>query len=365
MPASATSRFSRAKRNVGGRSGALLILCGAWIVLGPCAGSVLAGDDREARRAQIAGLQTAEQQELLRKQERFNALPAEEQDRLRALQAALDADQNAERLQKVLKRYHEWLKTLTPSQRAELADLPPQQRVEAIQRLQKQQQAARERMHRAELLSREDVREIVRWTESFVWARRDDLLASMSPEQRKKFEKMDESRQRRELLWGAYGRARREGGGGALASIDQADVDRLAAKLSDPAKQELAKAETPMAQRRVIRTWIGTAMRRVESWQAARKLSPLVGEELVQFLQNEVPPSQRDRLMKLPREEMLEELRDMYFERGRGDSFRGGLWLDGQPPDRPGGNFRGKSGRGPGPVPSRREPTDKASRDSD
>ena len=47
-------------------------------------------------------------------------------------------------------------------------------------------------MHRAELLSREDVREIVRWTEDFVWARREDLLANMSPEQRKRFEKMDD-----------------------------------------------------------------------------------------------------------------------------------------------------------------------------
>ena len=62
--------------------------------------------------------------------------------------------------------------------------------------------------------------------------------------------------------------------------------------------------------------------------------SPLVGEELVQFLQNEVPPPQRDRLLKLPREKMLEELRGMYFERGRGGSFRGEPWLDGPLPDR-------------------------------
>ena len=195
MPAkNAPWKIVRALPNPSQSSAALLVL--GWIcLLGPGTSLALAGNDREARRSQIASLQPAEQQELLRKQERFNALPVEEQDRLRSLQAALDADPNAERLHQVLIHFHEWLKTLTPSQRAELADLPPQQRVQAIQRLQKQQQMARDRTHRTELLSREDVRKIVRWAEAAAWTRREDLLAGLPPEQRKRFEKMDVSRQ--------------------------------------------------------------------------------------------------------------------------------------------------------------------------
>ena len=74
-------------------------------------------EELEARRAKIAAMDPAQQQDLLRKLERFEALPEAEQQRLRELQAAIDADPNAERLLIVLERYHEWLKTITNSQR--------------------------------------------------------------------------------------------------------------------------------------------------------------------------------------------------------------------------------------------------------
>jgi hypothetical protein len=281
-----------------------------------------ASDDLEARRAQIAHMPPAEQQELLRKQERFAALPQEEQKRLRALQTALEADPQAQKLHEVLERYHEWLKTLSPTQRAELADLAPAERIQQIKRIQKLQHAAREQTRQAELLTRQDVREIVKWTEDFAWQHRQELLTDVPEQQRKFFEK-EGPRQKQMLLFRAMASERsRRGGTGALALMEQADVDHLTEKLSDAAKQELAEAGDLSAQRRRIGGWIGTAMRL--DWRGGRRLGPAMGDDLVQFLQHDVPRAERQRLLSLPHDQMIEELRGLYFGRGRGAMGQGG-----------------------------------------
>jgi hypothetical protein len=338
----------------------LLKQFGYFCCLIALAASGRADDRLDARRAQIARLQPAEQEELLRKQERFAALPAEEQQRLRAFQAALDADKDAERLEQVLVRYHEWLKTLTPSQRAKLAELPPAERVAEIKRIQKQQNEARERMHRADLLSWVDMKEVLNWTEDFVWSRRQDLLADMSKEQRQRFEKWERQKQRRALLLRAFERSRREGPG-ALATLDQADIDGLAGKLSDKPRQALSDAATLSDKRRLVGGWIGTSMHRLDPWPSSRKQGSLVVEDLLQYLQNEVPPTDRERLLKMPRDKMLEELRGMYFERSRYGGPGGPPRFDGRPGDRPKGSYRGSGGRKSGED----RPRDKGPRDKE
>ncbi len=302
-----------------------------------------ADDDLAARRARIASLSPGEQQELLRKQERFNALPPEEQERLRRFQATLDAEEHPDRLQRTLERYHEWLKTLTPSQRAQLSELEPKQRVEEIKRIQKRQREAQERSQRFEVLTRQDMREILDWTEQFVWERKKKLVADLPKDLRQRYDKMDQQRQRRLLLLRAYERSRHEGG--ALESIEQEDIDRLRKKLSEPAQKTLAEANGLPSERRLVGAWIGISMHRLDPWSTPRRQSSLVVEDLLQYLQNEVPPPERQRLLKMPREQMLEELRAMYFERGRGEGGPGRLWFDGKPPA-----DRGKGHRGPRPA---------------
>ncbi len=327
------------------------------ILLGACASKVQA-DDLAARRAEIARMQPAEQQELLRKQERFAALPQEEQDRLRALQAAVDADPHATQLHLVLARYHEWLKTLTSSQRAELAALPTEQRVQQIKRLQRQQQAARERAHHSEVLSKQDKIEIVRWLEDFVWKRREAVIASLSREQREKFDKGDAKAQRRIVLYKSFERARRGSKSGSpigLSAIEQQDIDRLQEKLSPAAKQELAQAGELSTQRRLLFAWVGMSLHAVDAAPHPRHMAPLMGEELVQFLENDVPAQEREELLKLPPDQGFERIRGMYFQRGRELEPGGpGRWMPGGPFDRPGGRFegppRGEGGlRGGGP----------------
>ena len=290
-----------------------------------------AGDELADRRLQIASLKPAEQEELLRKEERFSALPADEQERLRKLQSELDSDPKAPKLQQVLKRYHEWLKTLSPTQRAELGELSPEERVKRIKQIQQFQKIAHEQSRRADLLTPGDTREVVRWTESILWAHREALLERMPLSQRQKTEKLDEPKQRRALLlFMAYERGRR-GGPGMLGSVESKDIDALAEKLSPAAQEALTKAADLSERRRIVGSWVGISTRRLETSLALRKLPPFVENELVQFFEKELKSPQRERLLKMPSDQMREELRRLYFEsRERADGFF---------PGGPGGEF--------------------------
>ena len=318
----------------------------------PLAGlrAVRADDDMEARRLQISKMSPAEQQELLRKQERFSALPLAEQDRLRALQTAVDADEHSQKLHEILVHYHEWLKTLTPAQRAELADSPPEERVKQIKRLKMQQYIARQQQHLSELLTSEDFREILRWTEGVVWAHREPLYAEMPASRRETMQKLDVPQQRRALMAYAFERSRRGSGSNSMSIVTDKDIAKLSEKLSDPAKAELAQAPDLQAQRRMLRGWMGMAMHRLETWQAARRLAPLVGEDLVQFFQHDLKQQHRDHLLKMPQEQMREELRRMYLEHQKADIGLSALddpsRFDRNAPDRGPGGFR-RPGRPP------------------
>jgi hypothetical protein len=296
-----------------------------------------AEEDLAKLRKSIAQLKPHEQRDLLRKYERYSAMPAEEQQHLRDLQAQISNDPNSGRLYQVLARYHEWLKTITPSERAALSEMAPADRVAEIKRIHRRQEDAQ----RLQPLTREDRREIRNWIDQLVDQHRGELVASISDRYRKAFEEADPLQKRMALVYLIFGRRGRE----SESRVTQVDIDRLAAVLSPSARGELAKAGTLEAKGKLVRGWILASLRRYESWQGGRRDNPVVAEELLQFLQNDVPQAERERLLKMPREEMLRELRKMYFEQGRGprrgsEGFRG-----------PGGpRLRESDGR-PGPPP--------------
>jgi hypothetical protein len=184
------------------------------------------------------------------------------------------------------------------------------------------------------------MKEILAWTEDFVWQSKKTLMADMPREYKERFEKYDRKRQQRTLLLRAFERSRHEGNGG-LEKLEQQDIDRLAKRLSEPAQKKLAEASSLADERRLVGMWIGMSVYRLDPWPNSRKQNPLVVEELLQHLQNDVPPPERERLLKLPREQMLDELRAMYFERRRGEPGPGRPWFDGK-----GSGDRGKSYRG-------------------
>ncbi|MEX2114836.1 MAG: hypothetical protein WD845_16705 [Pirellulales bacterium] len=284
-------------------------------------GVARADDDLDARRKEIAALSPADQQELLRKHERFLALPAAEQDRLRNLQAAIDADPESERLRQVLAGYHEWLKTLSTGQRSELAAKSPAERVKEIQRILRHQEV----MRRNDLLTHRDKREVIRWIEELLWQQREQLIAGMDKRRREWFEQRNEEDQRRALIGEAIERTRRSRGQSRV-DISEEDVQRLAKRLSQRPQEELAKQPDLADRRNVVGGWIfSTWIERMDYGRGPRRPAPLPEADVAQFFENELPAPKREELMSLPQSEAREQLRRMYFDRDeRGPFFRDG-----------------------------------------
>lgn len=339
MAASATDyRNDRTPAGGRGRHGAFARLAVLISLVALGAAPAPTAEELAARRAKIDAMDPATRQELLRRYERFSQLSAEEQQRLRDLQAEISADPNSERLHRILERYHEWLKTITPSQRAELAELPYDKRVERIERIQRHQKIGQ----RLESLAPQDTPAIMRWIYDLAKKYGDDVVADMDERDRDRFARLDRSAQQRWLVFRIFGGRR---GSQRQSRVTPDDIERLAVRLSDGARAELAADGSPEAQRRLVGAWVYGTLYRSGSWRGDRRVNPLIGEELLEFLQDEVPPAERERLLKKPREEMLRELRKMYFERGHRE--------DGLPPIGPQFDRRRRSGRSKGPRPDK------------
>ena len=206
------------------------------------------------------------------------------------------------------------------------------------------------------------MRAVRRWIDELVQEHRGELEANIPDRYRDWYQRQtDPSTKQMALVFRLFGRSRGDASEND-SKVTEQDIERLTSKLSESAKAELAKDASLEAQRRVVRGWVFASLRRSSAWQRERRGNALVGEELLRFLQSDVPPAERERLLKLPREEMLQQLRRMYFERGGGPP-RGSFDQRPGPP----GDFRSRRGdrsrdeqrrddQGPKPTPSGLEP---------
>jgi len=92
-------------------------------------------DESLAGRRQIVERMSPDRKEQLRRvEERFLGLDPGEQQHLRQLYAELQEDPDAAKLQSLMYRYCDWLKTLPLYSRGELAELPPDERIKWVKR---------------------------------------------------------------------------------------------------------------------------------------------------------------------------------------------------------------------------------------
>jgi hypothetical protein len=130
--------------------------------------------------ARIEAMTPEDKAKLLQKKERFDALSPAERDRLRMLGSELTSRPDGERLFGVLKRYNNWLKTLTSAQQAELMELPIDKRLAKIKDLQRSQIES----HFLDIsyqLEKEDIHTIYAWMEDFVSGHQDQILTKTDP----------------------------------------------------------------------------------------------------------------------------------------------------------------------------------------
>jgi len=282
------------------------------VVLLVVASSGAEGEQQAARRLRLEDLSLTEQEELRRKQELFNKLDETEQQRMRELHAAISASSNSQRLRDVMLQYHQWLKSLTGKQRADLLKLPPEERIEEINRLMEEQRERRFRDLVRTPLAPEDVRAIFGWLNHYASTHKDELLAMLPEQMRERISRPDVPPVMKvRMLLMALGHRRPNA---SLPSPTDEDLQKLRDSLSDEAKAALAEVPSRAQKLQLVRQWVKAAV-------ASRMAPQLSRERLLAFYREyrqRTPDKQRvEELDSLPPDEFYEEVRKLYF-RNRG-----------------------------------------------
>jgi hypothetical protein len=309
-------------------------------------------------RETIANLSPEEKNAILKKKDRFDALPPAEQERLRALSNEIAASPHSDQLHATLDRYHEWLKTLTTKQRTDLLGLPTEERVERIKTLMQEQEKARLREWSEKQLPEADLDAIFTFLEEFMKQHEEEFLKRVRKDYADRLREQDGVARRRSIMRSIVMR----GPGGDFPMPAREDVERLLARLSPATLKVFESFKTPEEKQQLARRWIFSAM--------VSRVFPAPSEEDLQKVFDSLSDGERVKLERKSPEEVKRELTQHYHWRnspGRGGpggsagpfgSRQGGLGNgpgSGGPGQGPpgGGERRGPNG---GPPPKRPEP---------
>jgi anti-sigma factor RsiW len=275
--------------------------------------------------ARIEAMTAEEKAKLLQKKERFDALSPAERDRLRMLGSELTSRPDGERLFGVLKRYNNWLKTLTSAQQAELMELPIDKRLAKIKDLQRSQIES----HFLDIsyqLEKEDIHTIYAWMEDFVSGHQDQILTKTDP----RFAGMivatpNPSYRRYLLVRTLFGRPLPPDS--PLPLPTEQDFAALAVRVSPTLQYELIMQKTDENRRSLVMTCARYAV------YARFAPPPPTDEELSKFYAT-LKAEDRERVEKLEPRQMRRELIQLY-NRNRLRAGPGGRRPSG-PPGEPG-----------------------------
>ncbi len=295
----------------------------------------LRADPYQQQRQQIAQLSPAEQRELDRNFQRYQRLSDEERRQLQEFHTQLVNSPDSQELQAVLTNYVNWVRNLSPTQRAELASLADQPQERRARVLE-----FRRDLLRREPLTREDIDHVVAWVEAI--AAKHPSSDTAEAEERPEW-----GDQRRAKLWYIASRLHDRVPDRTLP-VTEHDFKQLAEQLSPQAQQRLADAATLADKRREVAGWLYLASRRWSGNFRSRDTEEVSEKELVDFFENKLDDARREELLFLPHNARIERLRFLYLRDKYPDRPLG-------PPGGPrfdGSRFDGP-GAGPGPSGAR------------
>ncbi len=220
------------------------------------------------RRAWIANLTPDRKLELNRNLEKFDALSVDEKQALHGIDEYLRANPDqADQLTHLMQRYHDWLKTLTPAERADLSDTTtPEQHLAEIKKIKKEQEGRLfARLGSGRSGPRGDTGQTLRWMEDFAAQHEKDILEALPEDQQQEFKKLEQRGgsehggprfYQRRLAFELF----RPNSPVKMPEITEADLQPLLTQLSSDKQTEL-KAATDTDQRaEVMRQWIRAAL---------------------------------------------------------------------------------------------------------
>jgi hypothetical protein len=271
--------------------------------------TTVAGGDHSLidRRKRLDALSTDQKDELHRKYERFVRLPADEQQRLRKLAAAVDDDGERALLETTLARYQHWLEQLPGVERAELIAMESAQRLQRIKRMRRDE---------GRRLSAEDLQQFVGWFT--------DIVPKLLPPPEREAVQRELSRASEEERPAIVRRAlaklrppvnagrpstmpRRPPGKGPL--VDPQALAQLGERLSPHGQQMLSEAHSDVERRTLVWSWVNQAFAQPHAGRGNLLSLPEVDEdELRSFFQHDLSPEQRAQLLNLPADQMRRQL---------------------------------------------------------
>ncbi|MEN6450192.1 MAG: hypothetical protein ABFC96_06860 [Thermoguttaceae bacterium] len=266
-----------------------------------------------ARRHRIESMSPEQKDELRRAAARFAVLGPADQQRLRQLDARVRSGDDSPKLQAVMHRYCDWLKSLPLYSRSELAELGPEARVKWVKRRLSFEDQAREGGGR---LGGRDTETLGKWMNDCVERHEAAFLKTLPEPQRKRLSEFSDSAMRHRLvagqMWLSWQRAHADEPGKMPPWVSENDLRRLRSQLSPQARKRLESRPTAQEQWNLVLAWMRHAMRPAAS-HAHGPLNP-DDERLAAFFEK-LPDEERNRLLSLPGEEMQRQLLRLYLTR--------------------------------------------------
>jgi hypothetical protein len=294
------------------------LLAAALAGAAPAAGQESAWLDNHQRRERLEKMTAAEKEQLLRQKERFEQLSPEERQQLRDTCQTLAKAPDGRRLFGVLERYCQWLKTLTPVERAEVLALPPEARVAKIRTLMQEQEE--QRLRSLANLSYQEAKAVREWFGEVVKPHEEKLWSLLQPDAQRDIESKadDPDVRRRMMVWWLF----HQDQGDTLRALIPQDVDPLLAHLTEERRQEFNKLRDPAQRRQLLERWLTGAV--VFGRGFGRGSFRVSEKDLQEFFVNELSREEQTRLEMMPRDAMQRELRGLYFAHRYGRGREGG-----------------------------------------
>ncbi|MBL9094256.1 MAG: hypothetical protein JNL96_23755 [Planctomycetaceae bacterium] len=297
---------------------ALVILL---ILVGEIAWAYRRQDPLADRRAAVAVLPADEKAALAAKYERFQKLPAAEQQRLNELAEGLTTGGDAPAVLRTMHDYLQWKAKLAPQQSALFVGLEAEDRLKKVEQF-----VGEQRVFAAQELSDADAKVIMAWLEQQVKTHQEKLLENLPGTVRERFELMG-ARERSWALMYYVMSQQRGPGPSRFDLVTPAALEELRGKLSPQAQARWGAAERvrddgddPKA---LLAEWIRTAIERTVGYRGvgATASARIDEQELRKFFESELSENERQRLMALRPEEMQSELRREFLRKR-------GLWKE-------------------------------------
>jgi hypothetical protein len=277
------------------------------------------------RRQRLEGMSAQAKEELLAKFDKFESLSADDQERLRRLDAQVGIDPQADRLRRIMARFHEWLKTLLTTERADLLASDATDRIAGIRRLRHEQEARLAGQAGGPLLLPRDVDALHKWMEKFAADHETELtsIKSLPDGQKKRLDSPNPAIRRIGLTGIAWMQWRNGNvGNGKTVSVSDKEIEQLKDALSKAFSDELNSKPTRQQRIQTIRGWVNAVRFSAFARQGGQGGPAISPEELSKFLEG-LPAPERNKLMDLPRDEMNQRLRMLYFQHKRRELGQG------------------------------------------